>query len=58
MHLTYTVPVNKKHLTGTLKNYVFFKKYLNTLEVPLSVAPKVPEFCPEVEGNTIKDISS
>ena len=50
-HLTDTVPVNNKHLTGTLKKLGFSKKYPNTLEVPLSAAPKVPEFCPEVEGN-------
>ena len=46
------VPVNKKHLSGTLKKIVFSQKYPNTLEVPLSAAPKVPEFCPEIEGNS------
>ena len=46
-HLTGTVPVNNKHLTGTyIKKLCFSKKYPNTLEVPLSAASKVLEFCP------------
>ena len=51
-HLTGTVPVNKKHLTCTIK-LGFSKKHPNTHKVPLSAAPKVPEFCPEVEGNPV-----
>ena len=46
-HLTGTVPVNKEHLTGTVP----VNNNTPTLEVPLSAARKVPEFCPEVEGN-------
>ena len=46
-HLTGTVPVNKKHLTGT----VIFRFSPNPLKIPLNVAQKVPQVCPEVEEN-------
>ena len=51
-HLTGTVPLNKKHLTGPFKEYIFTQLPLpNSLKAPLSAAPKLPEFCPEVEWN-------
>ena len=35
----------------TLKKVEVSKKFPNPLKAPLSAAPKVPEVCPEVEGN-------
>ena len=48
--LTGAVPVNKKHITGTLRNRLFTKNNQHP-QSTLSEALKVPEFCPEVEGN-------
>ena len=47
-----TVPANKFLLAGTPKNLKF--QCPPPLKVPLSAAPKVPEFCPEVEGNPVQ----
>ena len=50
------VPANNKFqhnliLAGTGNGKVkVLKKFPNPLKAPLSAAPKVPEFCPEVEG--------
>ena len=53
-HLTCTVPVNKEHLTGTVPVNIITSQvhYKNGFfKVPLSAAPKVSEFCTEVEVN-------
>ena len=48
-----TVPSNKKYAAGTPKKFHFSKKIPNPLQAPISAAPKVPEFCPEVEENPV-----
>ena len=52
--LTGTVPVNNSLLTGTVPVKVkVSKSFPHPLKAPHSVAPKVPEFCPEIEGNPV-----
>ena len=51
--LARTVPANNLSLAGTVPANKFLLARTPKNLVPISAAPKVPEFCPEVEGNPV-----
>ena len=51
--LSRTLPANSKLLSGTLPANNKLLSGPKKSPTPFSVAPKVPEFCPEVEGNLV-----